>query len=71
MDNKLLIRLAENVVVVYVYTAITLLLADGADYLSVGFWKGAAIAAIPSALAVVKGFLASRVNSPDSPAFTE
>lgn len=64
-------KLAENVVVSYLYAAVALLTADGADLLDVKFLQGVAVAAIPAALAVVKGFLAKRVGDPNSPAFTE
>lgn len=71
MNSSFATKLVENVVVSYAYSAVTLLLADGADYLDVSFLKGVALAAIPAALAVVKGFLAKQVGDPDSPAFTE
>lgn len=64
-------KLAENVVASYAYAAILLLTADNADYLNVSFLKGVALAAIPAALAVVKGFLAKQVGNPESPQFTE
>lgn len=64
-------KLIENVVVSYFYALVTFALADGFDYLDVTSLKGIALAAIPAALAVVKGFLASRVGNPQSPAFTE
>lgn len=71
MDNTFARKLAENVIVSYLYALIALLLADGFDYLSISGLATAAVAAIPAALAVVKGFLASRVGDPNSPAFTE
>jgi hypothetical protein len=71
MKSTFLPKLAENVVVSYLYAAVLLLTADNADYLNVGFLKGVALAAIPAALAVVKGFLAKQVGDPESPAFTE
>lgn len=64
-------KLAENVVVSYLYAAVLLLTASGADYLDVSFLKGVALAAIPAALAVVKGFLAKQVGDSGSPQFTE
>lgn len=64
-------KLAENVVVSYLYAVVLVLSADGADLLDVNFLQGAAVAGIPAGLAVIKGFLAKAVGSPDSPAFTE
>lgn len=64
-------KLAENVLVSYLYAAVLLLTADNADYLNVGFLKGVALAAIPAALAVVKGFLAKQVGDPNSPSLVE
>jgi hypothetical protein len=64
-------KLLENIVVSYLYAVVLVLSAEGANVLDVGFLQGAALAGIPAALAVVKGFLAKQVGSADSPAFTE
>lgn len=71
MNSKFAVKLAENVLVSYLYAVVLVLSAEGADLLNVGFVQGALVAGIPAALSVVKGFLASMVGSPDSPAFTE
>lgn len=65
------LKLAENVVGAYFLTFITLLLADGFDYLNVGALKAAGLAAIPAALSVLKGALAKQFGSPDSPSLFE
>lgn len=69
--NGFAIKLAENVIVSYLYAVVTLLLLDGADKLTLSAVQTALYAAIPAALAVVKGFLATFVRSPDSPALVE
>jgi hypothetical protein len=71
MSSEFTRKLAENIVVSYLYSVVAFLLADGADYLDVSFLKAAALAGIPAALSAVKGVLAKQVGDPDSPAFTE
>lgn len=65
------IKLAENVLGVYVLSLLTLLLAGGFDLASVDALKAAAVAAIPAALSVLKGAIAKRIGSGDSPSFFE
>jgi hypothetical protein len=65
------VKLAENVIGAYLLAFVTLLLTDGFDYTNVGALKAAALAAIPAALSVVKGFLARLVGSADSPSLVE
>jgi hypothetical protein len=65
------INLAERVLGAYFLTFITLLLANGFDYLDVNALEAAALSAIPAALAVVKGALAKQFGSPDSASFFE
>jgi hypothetical protein len=65
------IKLAENVLGAYLLSFVTLLLADGFDYTNVGGLKAAGLAAIPAALSVVKGFLASQIGDRQSPSFFE
>jgi hypothetical protein len=71
VSNRFGVKLLENVVVSYLYAVVLVLSAEGADVLDVKFLQGAALAGIPAALAVIKGFLAKTVGDPDSPAFTE
>jgi hypothetical protein len=71
VSTEFLVKLAENVVGAYLLSLVTLLLASGFNYLDVGADKAAALAAIPAALAVIKGFLAKLVGSPDSPSLVE
>lgn len=65
------VKLAENVVGAYLLTFVTLLLANGFDYLDVDALKAAGLAAIPAALAVIKGALAKQFGDPSSPSFFE
>lgn len=71
MNSNFGARLAENVVVSYLYAVVLVLSAEGANVLDVEFLQGAALAGIPAALAVIKGFLAKQVGDSQSPAFTE
>lgn len=71
MNSTFATKLVENVVVSYLYAVVLVLSAEGVNVLDVSFLKGAALAGIPAALAVIKGFLAKQVGDPDSPAFTE
>jgi hypothetical protein len=63
--------LAENVIVSYLYAGVLFLIANWTGDIEVSLGKGALLAGIPAALAVIKGALASRVGSTDSPQFTE
>jgi hypothetical protein len=71
MKSSFLPKLAENVVVSYLYAVVLVLSAEGTNVLDVEFLQGALLAGIPAALAIVKGFLAKQVGDPESPAFTE
>lgn len=67
--KKYLVDLADRTFWTYVQTATGLVLADQFDWLSLDSWQAAAIAAVPAALAVVKGGLAKFVNDPDTATF--
>jgi hypothetical protein len=69
--NAYFIQLVENVVVSYLYAVITFFLLHQADVLTFDLLKGAVYAGIPAALAVLKGFLATFVRSPDSPQLSD
>jgi hypothetical protein len=66
--NRFLLDVAERTVATYVVTDLGLMLASGFDLTSVGALKGAAIAAIPAALTVIKGVLSGFVGDPTSAA---
>ncbi|MFJ6621321.1 holin [Kitasatospora sp. NPDC091335] len=65
---KLIIDLVERTVATYAAAFLGLLLADGFDLTSISALKAAALAALPAALTVVKGAVASRVGDPQSAA---
>lgn len=65
------INLAERVLGAYFLSLITLLLANGFDYTDIGALQAAGLAAIPAALAIIKGALAKQFGSPDSASFFE
>lgn len=65
---RFLLDLAERTGATYAFALLGLLLADGFDLTSVGALKSAAVAAIPAALSVLKGFLAATVGDPNSAA---
>jgi hypothetical protein len=69
--NPFYIKLAENVVGAYLLSLVTLLLANGFDYTNLTALKASALAAIPAALSVIKGFLAKAVGDADSPSLVE
>lgn len=71
MTNAFLAKLAENVVGSYLLSLLSLLLASHFDYTNIDALKAVAIAAIPAALSVIKGFLAKMVGNPDSPSVVE
>lgn len=58
--------LFERVLATYLQAFLGLLLVDSADITNLGFLKAAAIAAVPAALSVVKGFVGSLVGDPES-----
>jgi hypothetical protein len=69
--NVFYLKLAENVVGAYLLSFVTLLLATGFDYLDVSALKAAALASIPAALSVIKGFLSRAVGDVNSPSLVE
>jgi hypothetical protein len=64
--NKFLISLAEQVGGTYLFAFLGFLLADAAHLSNLSVVKAAAIAAIPAALAVLKGAIAKFVGNPES-----
>ena len=70
-SNSFAVKLVENVVFSWLYAVVTFLLLHQADVVSFTLLRGAAYAGIPAALAVLKGFLATFKNSPESPQFVE
>jgi len=66
--SRYLLDLAERTAATYATTFLGLLLADGVDLTSLGTLKAAAIAALPAALAVVKGGIAFFVGEPNTAA---
>ncbi|MEV8323325.1 holin [Kitasatospora sp. NPDC056731] len=66
--RKFIIDLAERTAATYAVAFLGLLLADGFNLTSIGAFKAAAVAALPAALAVVKGVAATFVGDPNSAA---
>ncbi|MFE6050538.1 holin [Kitasatospora sp. NPDC056446] len=66
--RKFIIDLVERTVATYAVAFLGLLLADRFDLASLGALKAAAVAALPAALTVVKGAVATFVGDPDSAA---
>lgn len=66
--HRYLLDLAERTLATYVVAFLGLLLAGGLDMLSLGSVRAAAVAAIPAALAVIKGAVAKLVGDRDSAA---
>jgi di/tricarboxylate transporter len=63
--------IAERTVATYLQALIGLLLAaNWVDGINLSFVQSAAVAAIPAALAVVKGALAQFVGNPDTASLT-
>ena len=60
--------LVERTVATYAQAFLGLLLASWSDAIDVSTLRAAAVAAIPAALAVVKGFAAKSIGDPDSAA---
>jgi hypothetical protein len=61
MNRRFLLDLGERTVATYAQAWAGLLLADSTHLLSLGAARAAAIAALPAALAVIKGALAGSV----------
>lgn len=70
-SSRYFVQLVENVVASYLYACITFFLLHEGDVVSFPLLKAAAYAGIPAGLAVLKGFLATFVRSPDSPQLSE
>ncbi|MFJ7907374.1 holin [Kitasatospora sp. NPDC096204] len=66
--RKFILDLVERTVTTYAAAFLGLLLADKFDLTSMGALKAAAVAALPAALSVVKGAVATRVGDPASAA---
>jgi hypothetical protein len=66
--SRFLLDLAERTVATYAVSLLGLLLADGFDLTSVGAVRAAAVAALPAALTVIKGAVATFVGDPTSAA---
>lgn len=66
--RKFWLDLIERTVATYAAAFLGLLLADGVDLTSVGALRAAAVAALPAALTVLKGAVASFVGDPTSAA---
>lgn len=64
-----LVDLLERTAATYVAVFLGLLLADGADLVSVSAWKAAAVAALPAAVTVVKGAVGSFIGDSASAAW--
>ncbi|MFJ9446697.1 holin [Kitasatospora sp. NPDC101235] len=66
--RKFILDLVERTVATYAAAFLGLLLADKFDLTSMSALKAAAVAALPAALSVVKGAVATRVGDPASAA---
>jgi hypothetical protein len=67
--GRYLADLAERTAATYAEVFLGLLIASGLgvdQVTDLAVWEKAAVAAVPAALAVVKGALASRIGAPDS-----
>lgn len=65
---RFVLDLAERVISTYLASLIGLLLADGFDLTSISALRAAAIAALPAALSVIKGVLATGIGDPNTAA---
>ena len=65
---KLLLDIAERTAATYAVTFLGLLLTNGVDLTNVSTVRAAAVAAIPAALSIVKGVLASFIGNHQSAA---
>ncbi|NUS16302.1 MAG: hypothetical protein HOY69_33710 [Streptomyces sp.] len=65
---KFWLDLTERTAATYAVALLGLLLADGVDLTSIGALKAAAVAAIPAALTVLKGAIASLIGDSSSAA---
>lgn len=70
MSTKFLRDLAERTISTYVQALAGLLIAGWSDAVDLGTLRAAAVAAIPAALAVVKGLVARQFGSPDDASLT-
>lgn len=66
--SRYAIDLAERVLGAYILAFAALILADGFDFTNLGALKAAALAAVPAAISVIKGFLARKFFSSDDSA---
>lgn len=66
--TRFLLDVVERTLATYAVTFLGLLLASGFDLTSLGALKSAAVAAIPAALTVIKGVLATFIGDPTSAA---
>lgn len=66
--QKYLLDVAERALSTYAQALLALVAVDAFDWYSVDAWKGAALAALPAALSVVKSALAALVGDSDSAA---
>ncbi|MFE6871503.1 holin [Kitasatospora sp. NPDC057692] len=66
--RKFIVDLTERTVATYAAAFLGLLLADTFDLTSISALKAAAVAALPAALSVLKGAVATRVGDPASAA---
>jgi hypothetical protein len=65
---RFFLDLAERVVATYLAGFLGLLLANGFDLTSVSALRAAAVAALPAAITVIKGFIATFIGDPNTPA---
>ncbi|MFD5435099.1 holin [Kitasatospora sp. NPDC127067] len=66
--RKFILDLVERTVATYAAAFLGLLLADRFDLTSISSLKAAAVAALPAALTVLKGAVATRVGDPTTAA---
>ncbi|MGW0736974.1 hypothetical protein [Streptomyces sp. NPDC002851] len=66
---KLLTDLIERTIATYAAAFLGLLLADGFDFTRISSWTAAAVAAIPTALTVVKSALGPLIGDPSTAAW--
>lgn len=63
MNKQFLLDLVERTIATYVQAVLGLLLADSTQLVHIGTVRVAAVAALPAALAVVKGALAGSIGT--------
>ncbi|MEU3569405.1 holin [Kitasatospora sp. NPDC036755] len=66
--RKFVLDLVERTAATYVAAFLGLLLADQFDLTSISALKAAAVSALPAALSVLKGAVATRIGDPASAA---